>query len=599
MKAVEDVLEQLDADDPSAGLTEAIDHAQTAMHQLMRLSPEERQVARSEGGQGGGGGGNQEEIDELELSKRKDYQEEARTGEQAIEEAEALRNRLEELAQRQEILNDDVGKTEAEKETLNDAEKKRRLERIQQEQQRQMEALDDLANRVAGSSMEAAQRDQALQNLDQARERMAQSLESLKHEALQQARAAGSRAEAALNETEEALSQLSREGAREHFDELQDSLKHLAERHEDLAGDREALKEESTRPGLADAEAATQRMEDYQREKAELAQATQDFLEEAGGLSDRLRKEQEFFARKLGDWTRETGGTGVVDDMLEGPRFAQYGMWDAAGMADGKVREKLAAAEEGLSELSESWPEDETAGMEQALDRLAALNEALSAGEGESTNSSLDSAGETPASDPDSEGTGGEAPSSAEEGSPGENNPGSSQTPGSEPGSENSPEGQSPGLGTDGPMPGQNAGEGTSAGGNSGGDGRGSRRGASAGGGGLEDLLDSGAWRDEIADAAALLPRDAEARRSIEETGMNLGRLQREYDTSQTLPDPKEFEQVVQRPLDEAIGLLESAVAVAQAKDGRRMEDEGAVPEIYVDRVAEYFRLLAEDGEQP
>lgn len=628
MEAVEAQLASVDQSDPEKALSEAMEQAQLAFHHVLRLEPEERQIARMEGGQGGGGSASKE-IDALEMSKRKDYQEEARTGEASVEEQESLRNRLEELARRQEVLNEDMAKTLAEEEALSEAEKKRRLERLEKEQQRQLDALDEVANEVAASRLESAQRDSARQQLEEARKGMESSLESVRQEALQQARTAGERAEDALDATEDTVAQLTREGARARFDELQEEMAELREAHEGLEGERDALREGQMTPGITDAEVANTQLEQYQRDKVDLAEATRDLLEEAGTLSDQVRKDQNYVSRKLGDWVRKTERTGVVEEMVESPRFAEMGMWDALGMKDAQIGEKLAEAEAGLEALAGEWSSEPGDAMSRALERLAALEEGLADGvaAGQEDNEAREGAGTpSPTSDPGAE------PGPGEE--PGDGGPGteSDATPDNAAGQNPSPEGTSVGdpsgtpsdraagqPGSPGESPGQpgqesgaapgespgQAGQqpggsprGEATGGSSGGDPQGSPGGRGVSGGDVRRFLEGGDWRGELADAIALLPRDSEARPALEQMGMDLGRFQREYDDNQQLPDVTEFQQVVQRPLRSAIESLEREL-VRVADDDSRLEDEGAIPEQYVDRVAEYFRLLAEDVEVP
>jgi hypothetical protein len=96
-----------------------------------------------------------------------------------------------------------------------------------------------------------------------------------------------------------------------------------------------------------------------------------------------------------------------------------------------------------------------------------------------------------------------------------------------------------------------------------------------------------------------LLPRESGIRQSLEQVEMDLGRLQREYDHDKQLPEVSEFEQVVRRPLMDSIATLEEVVRARALGEASWLEDEGAIPEQYVDRVAEYFRLLAEQPAKP
>lgn len=64
------------------------------------------------------------------------------------------------------ILNDDLAKLLSEDElSMDEMERKRQLERLREEQERQLERLDELANQLAQSQMDAAQRQQASEEL--------------------------------------------------------------------------------------------------------------------------------------------------------------------------------------------------------------------------------------------------------------------------------------------------------------------------------------------------------------------------------------------------------------------------------------------------
>lgn len=564
--AMEDVLKSLGGaawPEPEGALGDSLKPAQKAWQAMLKLEPELREVSRQQGGDAGAG---QQELDALEMGQRKDYVEEASTG---AAQSEAVRNALDDLARRQELLNQDLGKLISEEDqTKAEEEKKRQLERLKEEQQRQMERLDKIRNQVASSEMKSAQRDATKATLDQAREAMERSMESVREEALQEARASGSRAAQNLADAESALEQLTRDGARERFAGLEEKVKTLQERQAAIQEETKSLKEAQSAPGVEGHDDWAKRTESLKEEKAAMAGATKEMLEGAGGLSDQLRENQELLSRKLGDWVRRTSRTGVVEDMEEGLPLVEYGMWDAAGRQEGQVKTKIDDAARTLGELKQFLPGASDDAMARALEMLSGL---------ESEEGSEPTAGE------------GNATDKASEAQPDE---GAGASPESQAGPAPS-EGETPGAGGEGsaPQPG-----GTSGGGTGGGD-----EGAVAGGAPMNDFFDgeARAWRPVLRDAASLLPRESGMRQSLEQVEMDLGRLQREYDQSKKLPELSEFEQVVRRPLLDTIATLEEVVRAKATGEASWLEDEGAIPEQYVDRVAEYFRLLAEEPAKP
>ena len=617
MKAVESAFDAAVWPDPMAALGEALAEAQRAMHLLMRLEPELRQVTRAEGQGGGGGGGGQQEIDELEMAKRKDYQEEAATGAEQVAEQEALRKSLEDLARRQEILNDDLGKLLSEdKKDLEAEEKKRQLERLQEEQARQLERLDELMNQVDSSSMEAGQKQAAREALQQARRNMERGMESARREELQQARSAGSRAAQHLSDAESGLDQLTREGARQRFAALEEALRSLGERQTGIQEETKSLKDAQTAPGVEGQEALTSRAEELRAEKQAVAEAATEMLNEAGGLSDQLRANQELLSRKLGDWARQTSRAGVVEDMEDGMRWLDNGFWEALEDAEGQVKRKLDDAADSLEQLRRFVPGEADDDLERALAMLTEL-EGMGMPAGAEAGKDGEAAGQPDENGPQAAGQPGEG---SQPGSESEASQQAGQSPGAQPGDR-------PGAGADGgpdepaqvaARPGEQPGgdgQGNSppeAGGEPGAQSGSQAQGAAPGGmtSGSQEGLGSGSLdgfrggdfrnqRQVLRDASSLLPQESEIRTSLEQVEMDLGQYEREYNKSQQLPPVEEFEQVVRRPLMESIATLDELVRAKAARDAQWLEDEGTIPSQYVDRVAEYFRALAEQPASP
>lgn len=596
VQAMDEVLRNLDGavwPEPETALSDALKPAQEAWQLVLKLEPDLCNVAQQEGGGGGGGGAAQGELDALEMGQRKDYVEEASTGAEEAAQNEAMRSALDDLARRQELLNEDLGKLISEEEQARAAEeKKRQLERLQEEQKKQLERLDTLRNQMAESGMSAEQRESAQSTLDQARDAMERSLESVREEALQEARSSGNRAAQSLADAETTLDQLTRAGARERFEALEDSLNNIAERQAEIQEQTAALKDEQATPGLEGHDDWARRMESLKGEKRAMAESTTELLKGAGALSDQLRENQELLSRKLGDWARRTSRTGVVEDMEEGMPLVEYGVWDAAERQEAQVKAKLDEAAKSLESLRGFLPGASDDTMARALEMLAGLNNTdtdLSEAQGGKPDPSEaprdeSGAGQTgqnassPSKASPNEGATDKAPAARS----GAGAPGDSSQPG-EPG---------PRARGEGSAPSESAG-GLGAGGGD--------EGRFGGATSMDEFFNGEAreWRPVLRDAAALLPRESTIRQSLEQVEMELGRLQRGYDQSKTVPDAGEFEQVVRRPLMDTVSTLEALVRNKATGEASWLEDEGAIPEQYVDRVAEYFRLLAEQSAKP
>ena len=169
LKAMNETIESLEEANPEASdgpLTQAIGSAQRAYHLILKLKPDEAEVQQSQEsamGSGGGGGqqGDRPEIDELELDRRRNFYEEEQQTQQEMEQTNKALNRIKELAQRQQSINEEISKliSELEKEQ-NSEELKRRLERLQEEERRNLERLDQAERSLANGDMRDAQIDE-------------------------------------------------------------------------------------------------------------------------------------------------------------------------------------------------------------------------------------------------------------------------------------------------------------------------------------------------------------------------------------------------------------------------------------------------------
>ena len=95
-------------DDPSPGLAAALTEEQRAYRLLLQLRPDTAQVARRRGEGSPRGGGDQQGLDALELSERRDFEERATTLGRQLADTEEIRDRIDDLARRQDAINRDI-----------------------------------------------------------------------------------------------------------------------------------------------------------------------------------------------------------------------------------------------------------------------------------------------------------------------------------------------------------------------------------------------------------------------------------------------------------------------------------------------------------
>ncbi|MBI1390315.1 MAG: hypothetical protein GC154_17895, partial [bacterium] len=372
-------------DDPNPPLSEALSSAQKAYQLMIRMKPDQAEVQQrlaSAGGGGGGGGGQSQgerpEIDALELNQRRNfYEEQSQTG-QRMQQANETLDRIKELAQRQKNINEEISKLISEMASGRDLEElKRRLERLQEEEQRNLERLDQAERSIASGDMRDPSTREALQRLQETRESMNQGLENLQREQLQEARSSGSQAVDSLDRMEEGLRQLSRQAVAQRMTDLQNRLNELRQRQDGIVDRLETIQAGQDKPGLGLDETSDDEKRDLIEQKDQLADDFVDMMNEAGELAERSSQSQELTSRKLGDWLRETSQQAIVEDMRQEERvpLVRMGVWDKAIEQENRVAQKMDAAADRLGEVAQSMVQNDLEGLRNALAELRRITQ--------------------------------------------------------------------------------------------------------------------------------------------------------------------------------------------------------------------------------
>ena len=361
-------LRDVDPSDPAPKLADALTEEQRAYRILLKLRPSESQITRS-GGRGRER--DQRAIEALELSERRDFEEQATTLGQQLEDTEAVRDRIDDLARRQATINRDINDLVSDRPELNEKEEEqRRLERLLDEQRRTLADLDDLQSNVASRSLDPEQAAEARGRLGQAREQMERGLDNLEQGELQQARAAGRRARSTLDQANEQLQQLSRQAAAERMQQLQQQLRALSQEQQAI---RDRIAEQETNRGdLAASEAVSK---DILEQKRNLAEDFTDFMNETGALAERSAQSQRLLSNRLGDWLRRTSRAGIYEDIQKGERYIRYGVWDVSRDFESSLSDRLEQAADSLDALAGDAVRDDLEAMRRALTTLEDLVE--------------------------------------------------------------------------------------------------------------------------------------------------------------------------------------------------------------------------------
>ncbi len=362
--------------DPKAPLSEATVQQQNALRLLARMKPRQSQVQQTQGGAGGGGGQNQD-LDELEMARNRNFYEQENLTREQQQASDEVLDRIKELAQRQQNINDELAKLISELQTAKTEEERERLrqqlERLRDEMKQNLERLDQAKQDLNENAMNNEQARNAQESLDNARHQMNRTLEQMDKNDLQQARASGSRASEALDDIQEQLEQFGRTGAAQRMRELQQNMRELQEQQRQIVAGAENAQGMHQSPSMEN----QKKIEDMQQElganKDKLAEDFKAMMEEASELAQRAGQTQELMSRRLGDWMRETSKEGIYEDIQETKPLVEYGIWETALAEEKRIDEKLSRAAESLDSVAEALVGTDLEGMQKALENLDKL----------------------------------------------------------------------------------------------------------------------------------------------------------------------------------------------------------------------------------
>src|ERR1044071_1531621 len=314
IKAMEAALARLDhATNSPAGLQEALPAEQAAYEALLKLQQHEYQVMRSRNRNQQGNGSMQdrmqrqlEQMDMTQAENRYETQRQAqKPKDNQLREQLQVMNRLQELARRQQDLNDRLkelqtalqqARTEQEREEI-----RRRLKRLQEEEQEMLADVDELRQRMDRPENQSRMADERKQ-LDQTREDVQRAAQASSQGDPSQALAAGTRAQRQLQQLRD---QMRKENSNHFADDLRQmraDARDLSRRQEDLSKKLESDNADGKGPKpLTDAPAREQMM----KQLAEQKQRMTNLVEHATQVSKQGEDAEPLLSRELYDTLRK------------------------------------------------------------------------------------------------------------------------------------------------------------------------------------------------------------------------------------------------------------------------------------------------------
>jgi hypothetical protein len=368
------------AEKTTAPLPDALAAEQASYNALLKLAAHEFRVTRSQRQQGKGkgqqGDKNRAQLDELEMKeekKRYETQSEAQApqNEQQKEQLAVL-NRLKELAQRQQDINERVkelqtaiqeAKTEKERE-----EAKRQLKRLREEEQQLLADLDELRQKLEKEQNQSRFAEERKQ-LEQTRNDAQQAAESMQKGESSRALAEGKRAEQSLQKMRDELRKRSSGQFKDEMRQMRADARDLAQRQQEIAEQLDAKpqgKERRTLDGSSPQEKLAQEFTKQQEGLEKLREKMQ-------GVSEQAEVAEPLLARQLYDTLRDSTQAGTTDTLAKAGELARRGYGQQVKQFEEKARGEVEKVKSGVERAAESVLGDEAEALRQAraeLDKL-------------------------------------------------------------------------------------------------------------------------------------------------------------------------------------------------------------------------------------
>lgn len=362
-------------------LPRALAAEQSAYNALLKLAAHEFNVRKQKGKSGKAGESrNQQQLDELELKEDKKRYETKREAESQQNEQQqeqlAILNRLKELAQRQNDINERMkelqtamqeAKTEKEKEEL-----RRQLKRLREEEQQVLADVDELRQKMEQSPQQSQLAEERKQ-LDQTRSEAQKAAEAMEKNEPSQALASGTRAARELQQMRDDFRKKTSNQFRDEMRDMRADARDLAEKQQEIADKLKGEAAKPERPTLDGSSEREQLGEQFEKQQGKLAGLTEDMKR----VSEQAEAAEPLLAKELYDALRKTAQAGTSDTLEKTQQLAQRGYQPQAQKFEEKARQEIEELKTGVERAAESVLGDEAEALRQARAELDALTQQL------------------------------------------------------------------------------------------------------------------------------------------------------------------------------------------------------------------------------
>ncbi|GDX10931.1 hypothetical protein LBMAG57_27030 [Verrucomicrobiota bacterium] len=373
------------AEKATAPLTDALAAEQAAYNALLKLAAHEFRVQRNQQQQGKGKGQQQgdkqrAQLDQIEMKDEKKRYEKQSEAEQPQNDQQkeqlAVLNRLKELAQRQQDINERVkelqnaieeAKTEKERE-----EAKRQLKRLREEEQQLLADADELKQKMEKQENQSRFAEERKQ-LEQTRNDAQQAAESMQKGETSRALAEGKRAEQGFQKIRDDLRKKASGQFKDEMRQMRADARELAQKQEKIAEDLSAKPQEKERRTLDGSSPREKLAQEFEQQQKGLG----DLREQMQRVSEQAEAAEPLLARQLYDTLRENAQAGTDETLKKAGELSRRGYQSQVKQFEEKARGEVEKVKKGVERAAESVLGDEAEALRQARAELDSLGKQL------------------------------------------------------------------------------------------------------------------------------------------------------------------------------------------------------------------------------
>lgn len=352
---------------------------QSAYQGLLKLRAKEHLLMQTKA-KGNGQQNEEKEKFDLEMKRKQDRYESEKAGAKKDEsnvnrEALAILDRLKELAQRQEGINQQLKELESQmRQATTEAEKEeieRRLKRLREEQQQLLHDSDEVRNKL-NKSQQPETVAEIKNQLEQTRQRMVDTAEKLREGQLSQALNAGTRAERELKQIHEDFRKQTAAQFADAMRTLRDEARQLAEREQQLAEQLTQLGDESRRT-LRQSQERAQLQDEFRQQREQ----TNQIVDKAKQVVEQAEGSEPLLAKQLYDTVRSTRESKLDQAQNATQQLLRQGILSEAAKAEQQARAAIDQLARGIEKAAESVLGNEVDSLKRARRELAELSQQL------------------------------------------------------------------------------------------------------------------------------------------------------------------------------------------------------------------------------